>query len=123
MSLVLQHRIEGLGRRQGIPASLAKAATAATGRAIVATCNVAHPFGRFQFGYRVEESRAKLVVESDLQRPVLIQELAPPHRLSESLLHQKAICRKLQDLALVGTRRRDGPGAARRDPRRPAAGG
>jgi hypothetical protein len=63
----------------GIPASLPKAAATATGRAVVAARNVAHHVGRFQFGHRIAESAAELVIEGDFHRPVLIQELATPH--------------------------------------------
>jgi hypothetical protein len=37
----------------------------------VVTANVAHPFGRFQFGYGIEKSAAELAIEGDFHRPVL----------------------------------------------------
>ena len=67
----------------------------------MATGNVGHYLGRFQFGYGIEELGAEPVIKRDFQRTVLIQELAAPHRLSESLLHQEAICRELQDFTHV----------------------
>src|ERR1035441_5254390 len=110
MSLVLQHRTEGLCRSQGIPARLPEAATPATSRAVVAARNVAHHVGRFQFGQSIEESDAELVIEWDFHRPVLIQQLATLHRFSKSLLRSEEHTSELQDFALVGACCRDGAG-------------
>jgi hypothetical protein len=74
----------------------------------VATGNVAHQFSRFQFGYGIEEFATELVIESDFQRPVLVQDLTTSHRFSKSFLDEKAICRKLENFALVGACCRNG---------------
>ena len=108
MSLVLQHRTEGLCRSHGIPARLPEAAATATGRVVVVTGNVAQGIRRFQFAHSIEKSAAELIIEEDFQRPVLVQDLATPHRFSKSLLDQKAIGRKLEEFALVGACRRNG---------------
>src|ERR1035438_2301578 len=100
--MLLQHRTEGLCRSQGIAAGLAETATSAAGRAVVATGYVAHHFCRPQFSYGIEEFPAESIIENDLQGTVLVQQLAKPLRLSESLLHQKAIGRELPNLAFVG---------------------
>jgi hypothetical protein len=38
----------------------------------VATGNVTHPYGRFQFGYGIEELGAESIIEHDFQRTVLV---------------------------------------------------
>ena len=48
----------------------------------MATGNVAHHFGRFQFGYGIEEFAAEVVVKKDFHRPVSIQELSTTHRFT-----------------------------------------
>jgi hypothetical protein len=69
---------------------------------VVAAGNTARSLRRFQFGHSVEESGAELVIEGDFQGPVLVQDLATPHRFSKSFLDEKAMGRKLEEFALVG---------------------